>query len=102
MPFRPPGERERQQWRGRHTCVRGGAASKSVSMIAVGGDNVVIIANRSDSAGHTRFLTDVKVTKATDLLPDGPLCMQTTNRKVKTQSLMSELRKNIQLGVALY
>jgi hypothetical protein len=37
-------------------------------MIAVGGDNVVIIANRSDSAGHNRFLTDVKVTKTTDLL----------------------------------
>jgi hypothetical protein len=31
-----------------------------------------------------------------------PTFMQTTKRKVKTKSLTSELRKNIQLGVALY
>src|SRR4029453_9538467 len=37
-------------------------------MIAVGGDNVVIISNGSDSAGHNCFLTDVKVTKTADLL----------------------------------
>src|SRR4029077_12996843 len=34
----------------RHTCVGAGAASESVSMIAVGGDNVVIITNGGDSA----------------------------------------------------
>jgi hypothetical protein len=39
-----------------------------VGMIAVGGDNVVIITNGSDSAGHNRFLTDVKVAKTADLL----------------------------------
>jgi hypothetical protein len=122
-------------------------------MIAVSGDYVVIVTNSSDSAGHNCFLTDVKMTKTTDLLrlilltgafletPDQqhqrehldfvallhrlhrdypaatgrnraarasdlslirPTFMQTTNRKVKTKSLMSELRKNIQLGVALY
>src|SRR4029450_7384188 len=37
-------------------------------MIAVGGDNVVIITNGSDSAGHNCFLTDVKVAKTADLL----------------------------------
>ena len=52
----------------RHTGVRACAASKSVSMIAVGGDNVVIITNGSDSAGHNCFLTDVKVAKTADLL----------------------------------
>src|SRR6266496_6589934 len=39
---------------------------------------------------------------ARDLSLIRPTFMQTTNRKVKTKSLMSELRKNIQLGVALY
>src|SRR4030095_9788116 len=52
----------------RHTCVRARAASKRVSMIAVSGDNVVIVTNGSDSAGHDCFLPNVKMTKAADLL----------------------------------
>ena len=52
----------------RHTGVGACAASKSVGVIAVGGDDVVIITNGSDRAGHNCFLPDVKVAKTTDLL----------------------------------
>src|SRR6266513_4747028 len=134
----------------RHTCVGARATSKRVSMIAVSGDDVVIVTNSSDGAGDDCFLPNVKVTKTTDLLrlilltgaffetPDQqhqrehldfvalphrlhggqavrgtaaracdpsarrPRLMQTTKRRVNRRSLTTELRKNIQLGVALY
>jgi hypothetical protein len=43
-----------------------------------------------------------RAARSRDLSLLRPMFMQTTNRKVKTKSLMNELRKNIQLGVALY
>ena len=52
----------------RHTGVRACAASKRVSVIAVSGDDVVIVANGRDGAGHNCFLANVKVTKTADLL----------------------------------
>src|SRR4030095_3748631 len=52
----------------RHTGVGACAASKRVSVIAVSGDDVVIVTDRSDSAGYHRFLPNVKMTKTADLL----------------------------------
>src|SRR5437870_1814668 len=52
----------------RHTGVGACAASKRVSVIAVGGDDVVIVTNGCDSAGYNCFLPNVKMTKTPDLL----------------------------------
>jgi hypothetical protein len=89
-------------------------------VVAVSGDDVIVGPGRRDRAGNDRFLADIKVTKAADLLRlillagtllkaaararplFRPQEMQATKRTVKTRSLTSEFRKNIQLGVALY
>jgi hypothetical protein len=122
-------------------------------MIAISGNDVVVVANRRDSACHDGFLANVKMAKAAYFLrlilltgaflkaPDQqhkrehldfvallprlhgghpaaagrnravracdlsvlrPKFMQTTKSRVNRRSLTSELRKNIQLGVALY
>src|SRR5262249_42671112 len=52
----------------RHTSVGACAASKGVSVIAVRGDDVIVVTDSGDSAGDACFLTDVKVTKTADLL----------------------------------
>src|SRR5439155_9427573 len=52
----------------RHTGVGACAASKRVSVIAVGGDDVVIVTNGCESAGYNCFLPNVKMTKTPDLL----------------------------------
>src|SRR5437588_3591317 len=136
-----------------HACVGAGAASKSMRVIAVSGDDIIIVAHRGNRAGHNGLLADIKMTKTADLLrlillagaflktPDQehqrehldfvallyrlhgghpaaagrnaaarardrlvvrPRFMQTIKSSVKIRSLRSELRKNIQLGVALY
>jgi len=94
-PFQPPVERERRQWRDhrtcdvagqrnasshpgrgaassfskkfRHACVRARAASKRVSVIAVSGNDVIIVTIGRDGTGHDRFLADVG-DKTADLL----------------------------------
>jgi hypothetical protein len=119
-------------------------------MVVISGNDVVIVANGSDRAGHDCFLANVKMTETADLLrlillagaflktPDQqhqrehfdfvallprlhggqavrgtaarardpsalrPRLMQTTKSRVNNRSLRTELRKNIQLGVALY
>src|SRR5207244_6189202 len=119
-------------------------------VIAISGDDVIVVAHGRDRAGHNRFLANVKMTKPSDFLrlillagaflktPDQqhqrehldfvallyrlhgghavrgtaaaacgladlrPKFMEKTKSRVKRRSLMSELRKNIQLGVALY
>src|SRR5436309_7380490 len=137
----------------RHARICTGAAGKSMGMISVSGNDVVIVAHGSDRAGHDCFLADVEVTKTANLLrlillagaflktPDQqhqrehldfvalphrlhgghpaaagrnraarapvlsllcPAFMHTTKTNVNRRSLMSELRKNIQVGVALY
>src|SRR5260370_5526094 len=121
-------------------------------VIAISGDDVIVVAHGRDRAGYDRFLANVKMTKPSDFLrlillagaflkpPDQqhqrehldfvallyrlhgghpaaagrnletaardrsvlrPRFMQRIKNKVKTRSLRSELRKNIQLGVAL-
>ena len=133
-----------------HARLCGCATGKSMPVITVCGDDVIIRANSSHRASHNRFLSNVKVTKSTNLLrlillagaffeaPDQqhqrehldfvallqrlhggqavrgtgarardpaalrPSLMQTTKSRVNNRSLTSELRKNIQLGVALY
>ena len=51
-----------------HAGVGAGAASERMRVIAIGGDQVIIRPRRRDRAGHDRFLPDVKMTKAADLL----------------------------------
>src|SRR5260370_4019560 len=118
-------------------------------VITISRDDVIVITDGCDRAGHNRFLADVKMTKPSDFLrlillagaflkppdqqhqrehldfvallyrPHGghavrgtaspararsvlrPNVLQRIKNKVKTRSLRSELRKNIQLGVAL-
>src|SRR5438477_8719725 len=137
----------------RHACVGAGATSKSVRVIAISGDDIIMVAHRGNRAGYNGFLPNVKMTKPSDLLrlvllagalfktPDQqhqrehldfvarlyrlhgghpaaagrnaaarargrsvlrPRFMQRIKNKAKTRSLRSALRKNIQLGVALY
>jgi hypothetical protein len=52
----------------RHAGIRARATGQRVGVIAIGGDYVIIRPHGSDRAGHDRFLTDVKMTKAADLL----------------------------------
>src|SRR5436189_2974433 len=52
----------------RHASIRTRAASKRVSVIAVGGDDIIVITNGSDGACYHCFLSNVKVAKTTDLL----------------------------------
>jgi len=52
----------------RHARVSGCATSKGVSVIAVCGDDVVIVTNSRDCTSDYRFLPNVKMTKTADLL----------------------------------
>src|SRR5205807_9843215 len=52
----------------RHARVRANAARESVTVIAISGNDVIILAHGRDRAGDDCFLTDVKMTKAADLL----------------------------------
>src|SRR5438105_2751834 len=52
----------------RHARIGARAASKSVRVIAISGDDVIIVAHGRDRAGHNSLLTNVKMTKTADLL----------------------------------
>jgi hypothetical protein len=52
----------------RHACIRAGAPGQGVPVITVSSDYVIIRPNGSDRPNHDGFLTDVKVTKAANLL----------------------------------
>src|SRR5205823_574484 len=55
----------------RHARICTGAAGKSMGMIAVSGNDVVIVAHGSDRAGHDCFLADVELTKTAVCLSRG-------------------------------
>ena len=134
----------------RHAGVRARAPGEGVRVIAIGGDEVIVGPRGRDGADHDRFLADVEMAEAADLLrlilltraflktPDQqhqrehldfvallrrlharlggarqrralrgnvPRCDEahaSDKSTVKSRSLTSELRKNIQVGVALY
>ncbi len=52
----------------RHARIGARAASKSVRVIAISGDDIIIVAHGCDCAGDNGLLTDVKMTKSADLL----------------------------------
>ena len=133
-----------------HAGVRARSASECVGVIAIRRNDVIIRPGGRDRAGHDRFLSDIKMTKAADLLRLILLArallkaanqqhrrehldfvalpgrrhwdqcgsgraaaagsaasrrlklMQATKSSVKSRSLTTELRKNIQVGVAPY
>ena len=134
-----------------HAGVGARSARQRVGVIAISGDEVIVGPRGRDRAGDDRFLADVKMTEAADLLrlillarallktpdqqhqrrasrlrrvaPRGcmavrqraaaprlrvsvPRCGRSSCKRrraaVKSRSLTSELRKNIQVGVALY
>ena len=131
-----------------HAGIWACAARERMGVVAISGDDVIVVARGCDRAADDRFLANVKMAEAADLLglilltgaffetPDQQhqrehldfvallglhrahavrgsafarersaprsKLMQITKIDVKTRSLRSELRKNIQDGVALY
>ena len=51
-----------------HAGVGAGAASERMTMIAIGGDDVIVVPHRRDCADHDRFLPNVKMAKTADFL----------------------------------
>src|SRR5207247_10177800 len=51
-----------------HACVCARAAGECVRMIAICGDDVIIVTHSRHRSGHDRFLADVEMTKAADFL----------------------------------
>src|SRR5207248_2732702 len=43
-------------------------AGESVCVIAIGGDNIIVVTRSRDRTAHDGFLADVKMAKSTDLL----------------------------------
>src|SRR5260370_17634925 len=51
-----------------HTRVGAGSARERVSVIAICGDDVIVLAHRGDGTDDNRFLADVKMAEAADFL----------------------------------
>src|SRR5215831_15290150 len=51
-----------------HAGICGGPSSKSVSMVAISGDDVIVRPRCRDDSCHDRFLSNVKVAKAANFL----------------------------------
>src|ERR1700693_1514424 len=52
----------------RHARVRTGSARQGVAVITIGGDDVIVIAHRSYSSNDDRFLANIEMAEAADLL----------------------------------
>src|SRR5688572_14659751 len=51
----------------RHACVGAGSARKRVGVIAISGDDVIVIARGRNRADHNCLLSNVEMTKPADL-----------------------------------
>src|ERR1700719_789830 len=52
----------------RHAGVRAGSARESMTVVPIRGDNVIVIPDRGNGANDNRFLSNVQVAEAADLL----------------------------------
>src|SRR4029434_7142005 len=51
-----------------HAGISACSARESVAVIAIGGDDVIVITDRGHGADDDRLLADIKMTEASDLL----------------------------------